>query len=100
MILSPRHSSAQAFLGIVTSCVLKRKISQNLNNVYKFLKPSSFDILDMKMKILGSSNLNMTFQFNLRERRLFWASHSANIQKFGKLRKSPFSVKLLPFFVM
>ena len=28
MILSPRNSSAQASLGIVSSCVLKRKISK------------------------------------------------------------------------
>ena len=48
---------AQASLGIVSSCVLKWKISQNLTNVYSFLKPHSFDIPDMKMKILGSSNL-------------------------------------------
>ena len=98
MILSPRHSSAQAFLGIVTSCVLKRKISQNLNNVYKFLKPSSFDILDMKMKILGSSNLNMIFQFNLREKRLFLASHSANIQKFCQTNKKSFLCKTITLF--
>ena len=80
MILSPRHSSTQVSLGIVTSCVRKCKISQNLTNIYKFLKPRSFDILDMKMKILGSSNLNMTFQFNLREKMLSLVSHSANLK--------------------
>ena len=68
MILSPQNSSAQSFIGIVSSYVLKSKVSQNLTNVYSFLKPRSFDILDMKIKILGSSNLNMTLQFNLRDK--------------------------------
>ena len=78
MILSPHHYSAQVSFGIVTLCVLKRKISRNLANFYKFLKPRNFDILGMKKKILGSSNLNMTFQFNLSENMLFLASHSAD----------------------
>ena len=77
MIFSPRNSSVQASVGIVSSCVLKHKNFQNLTNVYSFLKPHNFDMLDMKMKILGPSNLNMTFQFNLREKMSFLASHSA-----------------------
>ena len=78
MLLSPLNP--QTSLIIVRSSVLKHKIPQNLANVYSFLKPRSFDILAMKMEIFCSPNLNMTFQFNLTEKKPFvLASHSAKL---------------------
>ena len=55
------------------------KISENLTNAYSFPKPRSFVILNITTKILGTLNLNMKYQSNLRGKIFVSASHLAKL---------------------
>ena len=55
------------------------KISEYLTNAYSFPKPRSFVILNITTKILGTLNLNMKYQSNLRGKIFVSASHLAKL---------------------
>ena len=47
----------------------------NMTNACSFPNPRSFVILDITLEILGASNLNMTYQFSLRDKIIVLSSH-------------------------
>ena len=77
MILSPRNSSAQAYIGIVSLCVLKRKISQNLTNVYSFLKLRS--IWYTWYENQNTWFIKFKYDISVQDKMSFLASHLAKL---------------------
>ena len=58
-------------LGIVRLHVLKHKMlmtNANMTNPCSFPNPSSFVMLDITVEVLDTSYLNMTYQFNPRDK--------------------------------
>ena len=58
-------------LGIVRLHVLKHKMlmtNANMTNPCSFPNPSSFVMLDVTVEVLDTSYLNMTYQFNPRDK--------------------------------
>ena len=58
--------------------VLRRKmLMTNANMTYacNFPNPRSFAMLDITVEVLGTSYLNMTYQFNLRDKIIVLSSH-------------------------
>ena len=77
MILSPQNSSAQSYIGIVSLCVLKRKISQNLTNVYSFLKLRS--IWYTWYENQNTWFIKFKYDISVQDKMSFLASHLAKL---------------------
>ena len=71
-------ASPKSKLSIVRFYVLKRKMlmtNANMTNACSFSNPRSFVMLDITVEVLGTSYLNMTYQFNLIDKIVVLTSH-------------------------